>query len=269
EERAEPGTGVGGRGERVWRGGGRGSEAARLAKLVRGDLDWIVMKALEKEPARRYETADGLARDLMRHLGGDPVEAGPPSASYRLRKFARKHRTALATATAFTALLVAATAVSTWQAIRATRAGAQAKDSLTNAQQQEASARKSAAQAKAIADFFRDKVVATARPPGQDGGLGRDIKLRDALNHAEASIAGRFPDEPEVEATIRDALGQSYIYLGEPEAALRQHGRSLELRRAVLGPESPYTGVALSGVSQSHQHAGRADDAARSPRPRL
>src|SRR5262249_10236899 len=64
----------------------RGTEPARLARQVRGDLDWIVMKALEKEPARRYETADNLARDLVRHLEGDPVEAGPPSASYRLSK---------------------------------------------------------------------------------------------------------------------------------------------------------------------------------------
>src|SRR5262249_27564783 len=94
----------------------RGTEPARLAEPVRGDLDWIVMKALEKEPARRYETADGLARDIGRHLEGDPVEAGPPSAWYRLRKSARKHRAALATASAFAALLVTATAVSTWQA---------------------------------------------------------------------------------------------------------------------------------------------------------
>src|SRR5262249_54492801 len=63
----------------------RGTEPARLARQVRGELDWIVMKALEKEPARRYGTADGLARDIRRHLEGDPVEAGPPSALYRLR----------------------------------------------------------------------------------------------------------------------------------------------------------------------------------------
>jgi serine/threonine protein kinase len=70
----------------------RGTEPARLARLVRGDLDWIVMKALDKDPARRYETAEGLEHDIRRHLDGDPVEAGPPSAWYRLRKFARKHR---------------------------------------------------------------------------------------------------------------------------------------------------------------------------------
>jgi serine/threonine protein kinase/tetratricopeptide (TPR) repeat protein len=239
----------------------RRTEPGRLAKLVRGDLDWIVMKALEKDRTRRYESADALARDVQRNLDGDPVEAGPPSVSYRLRKFARKHRAVLATAAAFAALLVAATAFSTWQAVRATRAETLARDNLARAETQEAKARKSAGQAKAIADFFRDKVIAAARPPGQDGGLGRDVTLRDALDHAEASIAGRFPDEPEVEASIRDALGQSYIYLGEPEAALRQYERALELQRAALGPEYPSTIVALSGVAEAHYNAGRLERA--------
>ncbi len=70
----------------------RRTEPARLTKLVRGELDWIVMKTLEKDRTRRYETSNGLARDVQRYLDGDPVEAGPPSASYKLRKFARKHR---------------------------------------------------------------------------------------------------------------------------------------------------------------------------------
>jgi serine/threonine protein kinase/tetratricopeptide (TPR) repeat protein len=261
EEPPRPSTRLGPTQEMASVAAARGTEPARLARQVRGDLDWIVMKALEKEPARRYETADNLARDIVRHLEGDPVEAGPPSAGYRLRKFARKHRAVLATATAFATLLIAATALSTWQAVRATRAEAQAKDNLTKAQQQEANARKREAQASAIVTFFRDKVIAAARPPGQDGGLGRDIKLRDALDRAEASIAGQFADEPEVEGSIRDAMGQSYIYLGEPEAALRQYERALELRRAVLGPEAHETIVAISGVAEAHYNAGRLDKA--------
>ena len=80
------------------------------------------MKALEKDRVRRYETANAFARDIQRYLDGDPVEAGPPSATYRLRKFARKYRPWLFTAAAFAALLVLATAVSVWQALRATRA---------------------------------------------------------------------------------------------------------------------------------------------------
>ncbi len=101
---------------------GRHTEPARLAKLVRGELDWIVMKSLEKDRTRRYETANGLAMDIQRYLASEPVLAAPPSARYRLWKFVRKHRAALTTAAAIALLLVAGVAVSTWQAVRATRA---------------------------------------------------------------------------------------------------------------------------------------------------
>jgi serine/threonine protein kinase len=104
----------------------RSTEPAKLTKLVRGELDWIVMKCLEKDRDRRYETANGLARDLQRYLADEPVQACPPSAGYRLRKLARKHRTALLTAIAFAGLLIAGVVVSTWQAVRARQAEAQA-----------------------------------------------------------------------------------------------------------------------------------------------
>jgi WD40 repeat protein/serine/threonine protein kinase len=88
-------------------------EPAKLTKLVRGDLDWIVMKALDKERGRRYETANGLGRDIQNYLADEPVEATPPSASYRLRKFARKHKKALVTTVAFAVLLLAGAVLST------------------------------------------------------------------------------------------------------------------------------------------------------------
>src|SRR5262249_32295160 len=106
----------------------RKMEPARLTKLVRGDLDWIVMKALEKDRMRRYESASGLARDIQRHLDGDPVEACPPSGSYKLKKIAPNHRAALVTAGAFAFLLVAATAISTGLAIWANRERVRAQD---------------------------------------------------------------------------------------------------------------------------------------------
>jgi serine/threonine protein kinase len=99
----------------------RSTEPARLSKLMRGELDWIVMRALEKDRTRRYDTAIGFARDIQRYLDGDPVEAGPPSASYKLKKFARKHRAAFATVGAFAIVLVAATAISVASALRANR----------------------------------------------------------------------------------------------------------------------------------------------------
>ena len=84
------------------------------------------MKALEKDRTRRYETANGLARDVERYLKDEPVEACPPTAGYRLRKLARKHRAGLATAAGFAVLLLLGTVVSSWQAVRATTAEAQA-----------------------------------------------------------------------------------------------------------------------------------------------
>ena len=113
---------------------GRHSEPTRLTKLVRGELDWIVMKSLEKDRTRRYETANGFAMDIQRYLAGEPVLAAPPSARYRLRKFARKYRAALTTGAALVLLLVAGVAVSTWQAVRATRA----ETAAVQAQQAEA-----------------------------------------------------------------------------------------------------------------------------------
>ncbi len=76
----------------------RKTEPAKLSQMLRGELDWIVMKALEKDRTRRYETANGLARDIQRYLADEPVEARPPSAGYRLRKFARKNRGPVLTA---------------------------------------------------------------------------------------------------------------------------------------------------------------------------
>jgi WD40 repeat protein/serine/threonine protein kinase len=100
----------------------RGSEPEKLTRLVRGELDWIVMRCLEKDRTRRYETANNLARDVERYLKDEPVEACPPTAGYKLRKFARKHKSLLGTAAGFAALLLLGVAASAWQAVRATQA---------------------------------------------------------------------------------------------------------------------------------------------------
>jgi WD40 repeat protein/serine/threonine protein kinase len=100
----------------------RKTEPAKLSKLVRGDIDWIVMKCLEKDRARRYETANGLARDVERYLHDEPVEACPPSARHRLWKFARRYRRPVIIAAAFALLLVVGVVISTWEAVWAWRA---------------------------------------------------------------------------------------------------------------------------------------------------
>jgi len=99
----------------------RDTDPKRLNHLVRGELDWIVMKSLEKDRTRRYETANELARDVERHLRDEPVQACPPSRAYRVRKFARRNKVALTTAALISAALLLGTAMSTWQAIRANR----------------------------------------------------------------------------------------------------------------------------------------------------
>ncbi len=98
-----------------------GLEAPKLAHLLRGDLDWIVMKCLEKDRTRRYETANGVAMDLQRHLNNEPVVARPPSTVYRLQKFARRNKLAFAAGAAVATALCLGVIASTWQAVRATR----------------------------------------------------------------------------------------------------------------------------------------------------
>ncbi len=100
----------------------RRTDVRSLVRTLHGELDWIVMKALEKDRGRRYETANGFASDIQRYLGDEAVLACPPSAAYRLRKFARRNRTALLTGGLVLAALVIGIVVSTWQAIRAVRA---------------------------------------------------------------------------------------------------------------------------------------------------
>jgi serine/threonine protein kinase len=112
---------------------GRQIEPAKLTKLLRGELDWIVMKSLEKDRARRYETANGFAMDIHRYLADEPVLAAPASARYRLRKFAAKHRGSLATIGAFAFVLIATTAFSAWQAYRASKAESVARHSEAEA----------------------------------------------------------------------------------------------------------------------------------------
>ena len=100
----------------------RSADSSKLLHQLKGDLDWIVMKCLEKDRQRRYETANGLAADITRHLNNEPVTARPPSAVYRFQKAFRRNRPVFAAAAAVATALVAGIGVSTWQAIRATLA---------------------------------------------------------------------------------------------------------------------------------------------------
>ena len=133
----------------------RNTEPARLSGMVRGEVDWIVMKCLEKDRTRRYESANGLARDIQRHLADEPVEACPPSARYRLQKLARKYRTPLRVVVGFLLLLILGAVASTWQAVRATRLERTARLNEDMAQKR----KREADEAKSKALEQRDKLA--------------------------------------------------------------------------------------------------------------
>jgi hypothetical protein len=151
-----------------WVAAQRHTEPAQLAKLVRGELDWIVMKALEKDRDRRYETANGLARDIERYLHDEPVRACPPSATYRFRKFARRYRTPLRVAGAFLVLLIGGAIVSVREAVRATRAEAVAKldrDRAVQAEREMGKALKESEEARQQAQAVSSFLVGAFRTP--------------------------------------------------------------------------------------------------------
>jgi serine/threonine protein kinase len=137
----------------------RKTEPAKLSRLVKGDLDWIVMKALEKDRTRRYETANGFARDVQRYLADEAVEAGPPSAWYRVRKFVRRHRAAVITATAFVTMLVVFADVSMFFALKSINSEFYAKVERDRAFRAEAAAQ--ANEQKAVKE--RDRAVAARK----------------------------------------------------------------------------------------------------------
>ncbi len=217
----------------------RRSDPAQLLRLLAGELDWITMKALEKDRTRRYETVNGLARDLERYLEGEPVEAAPPSTAYRLGKFLRKHRAWLATAAAFTALLAAGVVVSSLMAVRANRA------------EQEA---------RAVNDFLRNGLLAQASANKQarpDNKPDPDLKVRTALDRAAAGIEGKFEKQPLVEASIRQTIGETYRDLGLYPEAQRQVERALELRRQSLGDNHPDTLISMNSLASLYESQGK------------
>jgi WD40 repeat protein/serine/threonine protein kinase len=132
----------------------RKTDPARLSRLVRGELDWVVMKCLEKQRTRRYDSAGGLARDVERYLNDEPIEARPPSAWYRFGKLARRNKVALVTVALVAAALLLGTATSTWQALRATAAEGEARRNEEAAQDE----KRAADRAKDEAVSRRDEV---------------------------------------------------------------------------------------------------------------
>ncbi len=196
----------------------RGTDPAKLTKLVRGELDWIVMRCLEKDRTRRYETANALARDIQRHLADEPVEACPPSAGYRVRKLARKYRTPLRAAAAFALLLIAGVVVSAWLAVRAGQAEVAAREEKENT--------------RAALDFIENEVLAQASPEYEPA---RDLTLRTLLDRVSDRMDRLAEKPPLVEASLRRTVGRIYTQLSEFSRAHRHLERAYDLHRRSLG----------------------------------
>ncbi len=240
----------------------RKTDPGRLTKEVRGDLDWIVMKCLEKDRTRRYETAAALARDVERYLADEPVEACPPSAAYRLRKLLRKHRAVVLTAAAFVLLLLAGVAVSAWQAVRATGAEALARDKERQALEESAAkdvARREAEaaqrkQADAVAGLL-ESVFRGLDP--RDPGQGLKGELVSRLDKVAADLEKEYGGEPLLLARMRSALGETQLGLGEPAKAVALLRQALEARQTALGPDHADTLESMLKLGRAYQAAGR------------
>jgi serine/threonine protein kinase/Tfp pilus assembly protein PilF len=211
----------------------RQTEPRKLMAILRGELDWVVMKCLEKQRDRRYETANGLARDIQRYLADEVVEARPPSAGYRLRKFARKHRAALASTTAIAVLLVAGLSVSLWQMQRAIAAETQASTNLKAEQQARADETTARQQAFAALRSMTDEVV--ERKFAQGTVLTEDDRafLRGIIAQydAFAAIKGDDADSRAARGEGRFRVGRMRHRLGEFKEAEQDYDQALSIQK--------------------------------------
>ncbi len=227
----------------------RRTEPRRLGTLIRGELDWIVMKALEKDRGRRFATAAGLAEDVRRHLDGVAVTAAPPSRLYQTRKFVRRHRGLVAAAGAVTLALMLGVAGFAWQASVASRQ----RDEAITARQGESLERQ---RAGAINQFLLDMLDSASLMS-----MGRDVRVVDALDSAAAKVGTAFTATPSVEAAVRRILGQTYLSLSQLDKAEPQLIAALELSRKHDGEVSAEYIRVLGNSAMLSQLRGRMDEA--------
>jgi len=207
----------------------RHAEPGRLGTLLRGDLDWIVMKALEKDRTRRYETANGLAMDIQRHLDNEPVVARPASPGYRFQKLVRRNKLAFAAASAVGAALVIGLGISTWMFFKE-------KHARQRAVAAEQETRTEAAKSEQVAQFLKDMLQGV----GPSVALGRDVMmLREILDQTAQRVSQDLHDQPLVEADLRQTLGQVYAEISEWPKAADMQREALALRKKFLGDDHP------------------------------
>ena len=206
---------------------------------VPADLATIILKALEKEPERRYQSAAGLAADLRRYLNDEPITARPPSAIYQMRKFARRNKGLVAGGVLALLALLSATVVSILFAVRES----EARESLEL----------KSAGLEAVNEFYAG--LFNSATPNES--LGREVTVREALDGAAGAIAERFDEHPLVEAEIRNAVALAYLHLGRHAPALIHVERAYELRCEHLGADNVDTLNSLETLGVALRLAGR------------
>jgi tetratricopeptide (TPR) repeat protein/tRNA A-37 threonylcarbamoyl transferase component Bud32 len=210
-------------------------DVRHLGSILRGDLDWIVMKCLEKDRRRRYDTANGLAMDIRRHLDDEPVVAGPPSASYRLRKFIKRNRAGVFAVTVVAAVLVLGVVGTTAGMLRALSAERGMQRELTRA-----------TEVKQIITEMLGSINPTIAQ-GQDNALLKGI-LDDT---AKRLLQGEITDEL-IAAELHHIIGVAYRDMGLWDEADQHVPVALEIRKRLLGEDDPATMDSVHEMTAVH-----------------
>ncbi len=211
----------------------RHTEPRRLASLLRGDLDWVTMRALEKDRTRRYQTVNALAAEVRRYLNHEPVVAGPPSALYRARKFARRHRFGVAAAATLVFLLAAF----------AVTMGLQARRIALERDR----ANREAETARQVSSFLVG-LFEVAKP---SEAAANSVTAREILDKGAARIRTDLAEQPAVQATLMSTMGSAYHSLGSYKNARTLKDQALALQRQVYGPGSLETAGGLVSLAET------------------
>jgi serine/threonine protein kinase/Icc-related predicted phosphoesterase len=227
----------------------RQADSAKLMREVRGDLDWIVTKALEKDRARRYATANGLAMDVQRYLAAEPIIARPPSTIYRVLKLMRRNKLAFAAGSTIAAMLFLGIAASLWQARRAWAAERQA---TAKADDERAAREESESILKFMTEVFQSP------DPNRDG---RTITVADELDRATKRLEIDLANQPDRMATLQATLASTYYALGLAGQAIPLQEKVRDYHQRTLGLEHPKTLADMGKLASFYFDVGRRGDA--------
>jgi eukaryotic-like serine/threonine-protein kinase len=231
----------------------RGTSPDRLRRLLRGDLDTVALKALEEDPARRYQSAQQLLEDLERYLKGRPVIARPATVTYRAAKFVRRHRAALSATALVLLSLVGGLGVSLWQAGEAAAARDRAEGALAVAEDERNAAEEVAS--------FLEGLFAAPNPFSTNAGRMDTLRVASLLDRGAERIDKEFIDRPAIRARMLGVLGRTYRSLGAYDRAESLLHEAVETTRAAYGPEHPEVADALNALANLTMDLGRPADA--------